>query len=92
MAGTSRRAFLAMTGSSAFAVGAVGITQEAEARISDIDESDSYDPDDVSAALVVAYLHDARSGVITVVSGDKEATIVDKRLAAKLAKLVKKVD
>jgi hypothetical protein len=86
MTDASRRTFLAMTGAGAVAAGAAVLVPEALATTTSQDDtqaeaSSSHHPGE----LIVAYLHDTKSGHLSVVAGEHEIHIVDKALAAKLA-------
>jgi hypothetical protein len=75
MRDTTRRAFVknsAAAAASATVVGAL-LTEEAQARIAAHD------------GPVVAYVHDARTGEISVMARDREVRVHDRKLAARIA-------
>jgi hypothetical protein len=86
---STRRGFLAMTGAGAAAVGAAAIVPSAFAsnRPEGADKTapEDYDVPAVDGALV-AYVHDVKTGEVSVMVGEHEVTVVDKSLAAKIAR------
>jgi hypothetical protein len=77
----SRRTFLAGAGVAATAVTVTALTPTAALAAAPSDSGP------VSSASLVAYVRDARSGHITIMSGDREIQITDKALARRLSRL-----
>jgi len=85
MSDVSRRSFLQGVGASAAAVGVAAVAPTAfvastERRVDDTG------PDATTGSLV-AYVEDAATGRISVMSGDREVVVTDRRLAQSLARL-----
>ncbi len=90
MTDATRRRFLAMTGAGAVAVSAVTLTPSAFAG----DEHGGAVSADgqggqaqATAGPLVAYVNDVSTGEISVMAGDREVTVVDRDLAARIARL-----
>jgi len=83
MAGHSRRDFIRGAGvTAAAATVAVMIPGVANAASASADDGGP-----TPEGAVVAYVKDAKTGTVTVMSGDREVSVTDKALARKLAKL-----
>ncbi len=90
MTDSTRRGFLVMTGAGAAAVGAAAVVPGAFAS----DRNDSAVSADEQAAQgpavegpLIAYVNDVSTGEVSVMVGDQEVTVVDRDLAAKIARL-----
>jgi hypothetical protein len=86
MAEHSRRSFLVGAGAGAVAVTAVAVAPSAMAATKTSVPTDAPEAD-ASTGTLVAYVKDAASGEITVMSGDREIVVKDRKLAQKLARL-----
>lgn len=87
MTGPTRRAFLAVSGAG-IAVAATGVAAEASAMEVADAETEGYDPDSTDEGeMIVAYVHDVKAGHVTIAVGDRDITVQDRALAAKLSKL-----
>jgi hypothetical protein len=75
MSGSTRRAFVKNSAAAAAGVTVVGalLTEEAQARVA------------VQGGPIVAYVHDARTGEVSVLAGDREVHVRDRKLAAQIA-------
>jgi hypothetical protein len=86
----TRREFLATTGVSVAAVGAAALAPAAFAG-KQTEEEASANGLDVSAGTadgqLVAYVHDVSTGELSVMVGEHEVTVVDRALAARIARL-----
>lgn len=88
MAEHSRRLFLVAAGTTTMAVGAGVATSlpaaagSAAPAVTEVDRPDAGDG-------VVVYVRDAASGEMTVMCGDRESVVRDRRLAAVLAGLAR---
>jgi hypothetical protein len=80
----SRRTFLAGAGVAATAVTVTALTPGMALAATPESHPES---GNVPAAALVAYVRDARSGHITLMSGDREIEITDQALARRLARL-----
>jgi hypothetical protein len=80
----SRRTFLAGAGVAATAVTVTALTPGVAFAASPDSEKET---GKTPAAALVAYVRDARTGHITIMSGDREIEITDKALARRLARL-----
>jgi hypothetical protein len=87
----SRRAFLVRSGAIAAGATALGAgllnAGPAQASTRPQTETDTSDGD-VSGESVVAYVSDAATGEITIMSGDREISVTDHRLARALVRKV----
>jgi hypothetical protein len=86
MSDVSRRRFLQGVGASAAVVGVAAVAPTAVAAASTTHRAGDADPDATTGALV-AYVEDASTGRISVMSGDREVVVTDRRLAQSLARL-----
>lgn len=87
----SRRQFLAATGAGAVAVGSVTtlsgvLAGPAAAAEGDASEHSSHN----EADPVIVTLDDGKAGRLSVMHGDREFTVVDAKLAARIARLAAK--
>ena len=90
--GHSRRSFLQTSGGVATGIavtvlpsGVVALAAPAAASAKDQSPAERVDPSgDVPQETVMAYVHDARNGIVTVVSGTGEKTYRDPALANRL--------
>jgi hypothetical protein len=82
MPGHSRRTFLRGAGAAA-AVTATGVGAGAAL----VATGDAAAGGDTKGGSLVAYVQDARSGRISVMSGEREVLVTDKALAQRLARL-----
>jgi hypothetical protein len=75
MSDSTRRGFVKNSAAAAAGMTVVGalLTEEAQARVAAHD------------GPVVAYVHDARTGEISVLAGDREVHVHDRKLAARIA-------
>lgn len=75
MSDTTRRGFVKNSAAAAAGVTVVGalLTEEAQARVAAHD------------GPIVAYVHDARTGEISVLAGEREVHVRDRKLAARIA-------
>jgi len=75
MSDSTRRGFVKNSAAAAAGMTVVGalLTEEAQARVAAHD------------GPVVAYIHDARTGEISVLAGDREVHVRDRKLAAQIA-------
>ena len=89
MTQASRRTFLAMTGAGAVAAGAAVLVPEALATTPQDDTQAQGSSGHHPGELIVAYLHDPKSGHLSVVAGEHEIHLVDMARAAKLAAYAK---
>jgi hypothetical protein len=80
----SRRTFLAGAGVAATAVTVTALAPGAALAAAPKDHEDS---GPTPEATLVAYVRDARTGHITIMSGDREIEVTDKALARRLARL-----
>jgi hypothetical protein len=80
MSDTTRRAFVRNSAAAAAGMTAVGalLTEEAQARVVAHD------------GPVVAYVHDARTGEISVLASDREVIVRDRELAARIASVARR--
>ncbi len=80
MAGSTRRGFVKNSAATAAGMTVVGalLTEEAQARVA------------VHGGPVVAYVHDARTGEISVLASDREVRVRDRKLAARIANVALK--
>jgi hypothetical protein len=84
MAGNSRRDFIRGAGVTA-AAATVAVMIPGVASAASASETDDGEPTPEGA--VVAYVKDAKTGTVTVMSGEREVSVTDKALARKLARL-----
>jgi hypothetical protein len=79
MSGTTRRGFVKSSAAAAAGVTVVGslVAQEAEAKSA------------AHAGNVVAWVRDARKGEISIMAGDREVKVRDRKLAARIAHLAR---
>jgi hypothetical protein len=97
MTTSSRRHFLAITGAGAAAVGAAtllpaslaGAQPQAESMINATD-FDSGAGTSLSDTVLLACVHDAATGELTVINGSDEITLTDPALARRIAQLSRK--
>lgn len=75
---TTRRGFLVLAGAGAAAVGAAAVTAEAQAQPTSVPAG--------AAGPLVAYVRDAHSGEVAVMSGEREVVVHDRELAARIAR------
>ena len=90
MSDSTRRAFLAMTGTGAAAVGALIATPTAFGSSRAGGSTYIPSPDGQAPPVegpLVAYVDDARTGEISIMVGEREVTVVDKDLAARISRL-----
>lgn len=80
MAETSRRRFLSLLGMSAAGVGAASVAGAAGAESTAVPSG--------AAGPLVAYVRDARSGRVAVMAGEREVVVHDRRLAARIARVL----
>ena len=80
----SRRTVLAGAGVAATAVTVTALAPGAALAAAPTDHDDVGPTPD---ATLVAYVRDARTGHITIMSGDREIEVTDKALARRLARL-----
>jgi hypothetical protein len=75
MSDSTRRVFVKNSAAAAAGMTVVGalLTEEAQARVA------------AHNGPVVAYVHDARTGDISVLAGDREVHVRDRKLAARIA-------
>jgi hypothetical protein len=86
MSDVSRRRFLQGVGASAAAVGVAAVVPGAASAATTAHGDGDPGPDAATGA-VVAYVEDAATGRISVMSGDREVVVTDRRLAQRLAHL-----
>jgi secreted PhoX family phosphatase len=82
MSDVSRRTFLAGAGATAAAVTAGVVLPEAA-----LAAGREATQGEASTSTLVVHVTDAKSGRLTVLSGDREVTVIDRRLAQRLARL-----
>jgi hypothetical protein len=75
MSGSTRRVFVKNSAAAAAGMTVVGalLTEEAQARVA------------AHNGPVIAYVHDARTGEVSVLAGDREVRVRDRKLAARIA-------
>jgi hypothetical protein len=83
MSDVSRRTFLAGVGATAAAVTAGAVLPEAALAAT----RDAGPEGDASTSTLVVHVKNAATGELTVLSGDREVTVTDRRLAQRLARL-----
>lgn len=86
MSDTSRRSFLAGAGVVAGVATATALVPVGNAFASKSSD-DNAPKGEANTETLVAYVKDAKSGQISVMSGDREVVITDRKLAQKLAHL-----
>ncbi len=84
MSDVSRRSFLHGVGVTAAVAGVAAVVPSASAAPAPDDDAGR--PDAATATLVV-YVEDAATGRLSVLSGDREVVVTDRRLAQRLARL-----
>ena len=79
MIDSTRRGFVKNSAAAAAGMTVVGalLTEEAKARVASHD------------GPVVAYIHDTRTGEISVLAGDHEVRVRDRKLAARIANVAR---
>ncbi len=87
MAEHSRRNFLRGAGVAAAGVTAAAMIPAGAALATGSSASDDTPADDASTDTLVVYVKDAKSGRVSVMSGDREVVVTDRNLAQKLAHL-----
>jgi len=83
MASTSRRGFLGVAGAGAAALGIATLDPQVLTR--DRDTGAPPLPADSTGAFV-AYVHDATTGEVVVMTGEREVVVRDRDLAARIAR------
>ena len=80
MSDSTRRGFVKNSAAAAAGMTVVGalLTEEAQARVAAHD------------GPVVAYVHDARTGEISVLASDREVRVRDRKLAARIASVARR--
>jgi DMSO/TMAO reductase YedYZ molybdopterin-dependent catalytic subunit len=86
MSDQTRRTFLVGAGVAAAAATAAAVVPGGAALAGDAD-STSGPAGEANTDTLVAYVKDAKSGRISVLSGDREVVVTDRKLAQKLARL-----
>ena len=87
MSHTSRRTFLSGAAVVAGAATATALIPAGSAFASKSNKDVEAPEGDAQTGTVVAYVKDAKSGQISVMSGDREVVVTDRKLAQKLARL-----
>jgi hypothetical protein len=79
MSGSTRRVFVKNSAAAAAGMTVVGalLTEEAQARVAAHD------------GPVIAYVHDARTGEVSILAGDREVHVRDRKLAARIASVAR---
>ena len=83
---TSRRRFLAATGAGAVAVGTASVVPGTLANAAEAPGSLDHDGVAGDASIIVS-MDDPASGQLTLMRGERELTVTDHELAARLARL-----